>query len=416
MNSAWIFRLVELSRRLWVRAVLYALASIGAALIAALIAPWIGIERVQWLDTGAVKDLLTILSSTMLAVATFSLSIMVAAYAGASSHATPRVTALLLEDTTSQRALCSFVGAFIFGIVGLVALSTDIYDDAGRAVLFGVSLLVIGIVVATMLHWIDHLSRFGFMRDTLERVETATWEALEDRVRNPYLGGKRSTGIPDGAHPIPAVEVGYLLAVDMAQLNELAREKNIDVFVDALPGCFVGAGRPLAHVSAPLTKEDAEAFAEAFVIGRSRTFRQDPRFGFVVFAEIAARALSPAVNDPGTAIQVAHAGARIFTRWCRLREETSVPAVEFAHVWVPEVKVADTFEDLFRPMARDGAAMIEVGLRLQKTFALCASLPDREFQAAARAHAAAALARAEDALTYPADREALRAAHAEVAA
>ena len=83
MNSAWIFRLVELNRRLWVRAVLYAVASIAAAFVAALIAPWIGIDRVRWLDTGAVKDLLTILSSTMLAVATFSLSIMVAAYSGA---------------------------------------------------------------------------------------------------------------------------------------------------------------------------------------------------------------------------------------------------------------------------------------------------------------------------------------------
>ena len=41
---------------------------------------------------------------------------------------------------------------------------------------------------------------------------------------------------------------------------------------------------------------------------------------------------------------VAHAGARIFTRWCRLRQETAAPEVEFAHVWVPEVKVADAFE------------------------------------------------------------------------
>ena len=48
-----------------------------------------------------------------------------------------------------------------------------------------------------------------------------------------------------------------------------------------------------------MSAEDAEAIAATFVIGGSRVFDQDPRFGLLVLSEIASRALSPAVNDPG---------------------------------------------------------------------------------------------------------------------
>jgi uncharacterized membrane protein len=388
MASTWIFRLAELHRRLWVRAVTYAVASIGAVLLAAVAAPTLGLEGIRWLEGEVVDDLLSVLASTMLAVATFSLSIMVAAYAGASSNATPRVTALLLEDTTSQRALCAFVGAFIYGIVGLVALGSGIYDEAGRSGLFIVTLVVIGIVVATLLRWIDHLSRFGFMRDTLNRVETATWEALAERIRNPYLGGHRSESPPANALPLHAMIPGYLLNVDMPRLDELARTHGLSIHLAALPGCFVGPGRALALVVGDLRNDVRQSLVECFVTGDARNFRQDPRFGFVVLAEIASRALSPAVNDPGTAIQVVNAGTRLLTRWAGLRAETALPPVAHPRVWVPPIRVADVFEDLFRPVARDGAGLVEVGLRLQKAFAHIAAVPDEDFQRPARAAAA----------------------------
>ena len=53
----------------------------------------------------------------------------------------------------------------------------------------------------------------------------------------------------------------------------------------------------------------------AFIVGDDRTFREDPRFGLVTLAEIAARALSPAVNDVGTAIDIVGTFVRLLARW-----------------------------------------------------------------------------------------------------
>lgn len=80
------------------------------------------------------------------------------------------------------------------------------------------------------------------------------------------------------------------------------------ILVATLSGAFCTPNRPVAWViregSGSMSDEDAEAIAATFVIGDSRAFDQDPRFGLVALSEIASRALSPAVNDPGTAIDV----------------------------------------------------------------------------------------------------------------
>ena len=67
-------------------------------------------------------------------------------------------------------------------------------------------------------------------------------------------------------------------------------------------------------MSGPEDEDVHKAVAEAFTIGAERTFDQDPRFGLCVLAEIASRALSPAVNDPGTAIDVIGRAVRLLVR------------------------------------------------------------------------------------------------------
>jgi len=61
----------------------------------------------------------------------FSVSTMVAAYGAATSNVTPRATRLLMEDNTSQNVLGTFIGSFLFSLVGIIALGTGLYGAAG---------------------------------------------------------------------------------------------------------------------------------------------------------------------------------------------------------------------------------------------------------------------------------------------
>ena len=130
----WLW--AQFRRQLIYRAIIIGALSVVAALIALVVDGFVPSSVAIKMGSGAVDDLLSIIASSMLAVTTFSLSTVVAAYGSATSTATPRATNLLLDDTVSQNMLSTFIGAFIYSIVGIVLLKAGVYGTAGRLVLF----------------------------------------------------------------------------------------------------------------------------------------------------------------------------------------------------------------------------------------------------------------------------------------
>ncbi|MEX3015264.1 DUF2254 domain-containing protein [Gymnodinialimonas hymeniacidonis] len=349
-------------RRLWVRVAAFALLAILAAIAAPALSRFVPDGWADALGGNAVDQVLGILSTSMLAVTTFSLSIAVNAYIAASSTATPRAIALLQEDHTTQTTLATFLGAFVYSIVAIIGLNASYYDDGGRVVLFGATILVIVVVVLALLRWIAYLPDFGRMENTLDRVEDAARHALATRLKAPYLQGVPSDGvIPDGAQPITGGRTGYIQHIDMRELQDLAEKADLRLWLGAVPGDFVHPKQPLVFVlgDAP-SAQLCEALCEAFTIDRTRDFDQDPRFGMVVFAEIASRALSPGVNDPGTAIAVIGRQVAVLSEW-QVREG---PDVAFDRVHVQSIDPSDMLDDAFRVILRDGTGACEVLVRL----------------------------------------------------
>lgn len=149
----------------------------------------------------------------------------------------------------------------------------------------------------------------------------------------------------------------------VSELEACANNLKSDIWVSALPGTFVHGARALLHVEKDMHDDDARRrVRSAFTVGAERSFDQDPRFGLIVLAEIASRALSPAVNDPGTAISVVGRLVRILANWKYGPE----PDIQYQSVFVPPVSSADLLDDAFRPIIRDGASTVEVQIRLQK--------------------------------------------------
>jgi uncharacterized membrane protein len=420
MIPRWQWLLLQLSRRLWLRVTLFAIVAIVTALLGIAAPDFLPSFVPTRIGPDAIDRILGILASSMLAVTTFSLATMVSAYSAATSNATPRATKLLMDDPTSQNALGTFIGSFLFSLVGIIALSTGAYGEAGRLLLFAVTLAVVALIVLTILRWIDHLSKLGRVGETIDRVEAATSQALRERARTPYLGGRAlpdpDRWVPDEAEAVFTGSFGYVQHVDVEAIQERAEAAGGDVYVLALPGAFVHPCRPLARVLGIADSEVRRGIVGAFSVGDARSFDQDPRFGVCVLAEIASRALSPAVNDPGTAIDVIGTGVKVLAMWAQPDATPRADArLRCPRVHVPPIRVDELFDDFFTPIARDGAAIVEVQIRLQKALGSLSALDPAQFGAAARRHSAMALTRAESAMTLDADkamaREAAKAWH-----
>ncbi len=396
----------QLRERLWARPLAVCVVSVGAAFWAGLadrLPPTVPVPKI---GQDGLESLLTIQASSMLVIATFAVASMVSAYGSASTTATPRALTLVLADDVSQNALSTFIGAFIFSIVALTASQNGYFGRAGTFTLFVMTLAVFAVVVLTFVHWVDRIARLGRIGSTIDTVERATAKAMRQRKLAPLLGGSPTRPLQAQGAPVFGDRVGYVQHVDVRALQTCAEASQSRVVVAALPGTFVAPGVALVYVQRPdgTTQElDRERLARAFLIGDQRRFDDDPRFGLVVLSQIASRALSPAVNDPGTAIDVIGSLVRLFAQWGTPAPGDTDDAGANSRVEVPTLVTQDMFDDAFTALARDGAGLIEVAMRLQKAFQALAHVNHVPMQEAAQLHAATALERARIALALPQD-------------
>lgn len=407
MLTRWYWRIQDARKQLWFTVAIYSAVGVLTALSALLVDPLIPADVSNKIGAEAVDRILGILASSMLAVTTFSIATMVQAFASAGTGATPRATRLLAEDRTAQRALATFIGTFVFSLVSIIALSTGAYGASGRLVLFFVTLGIIALIIVTLLRWIDRLSNFGRVGETVDQVERATIEAIRLRRKRPFLGGSAAVDVPADGAPVIASRIGYVDRIDMAALATIAKNEDCDIHVRLLPGGFATPDRSLAVVSRTLEEEKMRDICRAFNIGDARSFEQDPRFGLIVLAEIASRALSPATNDPGTAIDVIGTVVRVMQEWS-LPDEEGSDEVRFPRIHVPPLTPDALLRDVFMPIGRDGAGVVEVGIRMQKALRAIAAMGPSDLRAAARQEARSALERAEAQLSYAGDKEWLR--------
>lgn len=362
-------------------------------------------------------NLLGIMASTMLTVATFSVAAMVSAFAAVSTTATPRATRIVMQDKSAQNSLTAFLAAFIYAIVALVALAIgntygseglNYYGAGGRLLLFAGFCGMVLWVLVSFIRWVDRVSKLGRMGDTLEHVEEACREAFGSAETMGTLGAKKAGGdAPTGAG-IKASVIGYVQNIDIAGLDEIAEKLGTSIRVLERPGAFVDPYDSLVVVAGKenLDDETVESIRDCFQLGDTRRVGSDPRFGMILLSEIADRALSPAVNDPGTAIAVLGIQIRLMQSWSSNHHEGT--EVKYENIEVTPLDPEDLLDDAFTAISRDGAGMYEVGARIQKSLAVLARFGNESLSVAARRHSQLALEQAQRSLPTESHKEIVR--------
>jgi uncharacterized membrane protein len=408
----------QVTRKLWVRVVLMGLLAFVVLGIAPFVRTILPEELGLKLDGSSADRLLGIIANAMLAVTTFSLTVMVTVYRASSQQWTPRVHRLIIEDRTTQNVLAVFIGAYVYALTAIVLRELDVFTDQSAVVLFFMTAVVIAGIVIYLIRWTLHLQTLGSLIATARHLERATQESFEDRLRNPCLGANALQGdLPEGLRAIPAHRTGYVQVLYPEALQQAAEAHGLEVFFDLAIGTFVFEGEALAHVRDCGAARPKEAKHESFeqalavnlVISDVRNYDQDPRFGLITMSEVASRALSPGINDPGTAIDMVTRIARVLTYYeDEVSKERESEVLDRLHV--RPLDPMDLMEDGFYALARDAEHLFEVQLRLQRALCGLMNQGDRGLSAAAREAAVVVTRRALAGLSFPRDRERLRQA------
>ena len=413
MRQNLIFYFTRLSANLWFKPLIFCFLSILGALVAHSADGTFITDIAPDIKNDSIEDLLSTLSNSMLVIAIFAVGSMISAFAAASATATPRSFKLIVADDVSQNALSIYIGAFIFSIVASVAFKNGYYGKAGHFVLFILTLAVFLLVIITFIRWVERISKLGRLGYTIQRIEDVTTKTFEKRIKTPLMGGSPIVERENKGIPIYSDEIGYIQHLKMEQLQEVASQLKVIITLNCLPGTFVSPDRIVAYVvtgEEDIMMDEKQKISKSFIIGKNRSYYADPRFGLIALSEIASRALSPGINDPGTAVSIINSYVRLFHLWFNKNENDSSTKLTYNRVEVPELASIDLFEDSFRPIARDGAGNIEVMLRMQKALTSILSFVPEEVKDIVVESAKEAYKRAELAFDYSGDLELLKGA------
>ena len=245
------------SENLWLTPALGAIFAIFFSLFATASRYFIPANAVPNISIETLSSLLDIIASSMLAVTTFSLSIMVAAFASASSSGTPRAYKLMMNDDNTRLAITSFISAFIYAVIAKIALGLEYYGPSGRFVLFVSTILVLMYLIYTLIRWVHTLSQLGTLTNTIAKIEEAAGHALREFRTYPHYGatGQRPQGSP--AFQISSPSTGYLTNFDIEGLEALANTHQLHLHLEHMPGKFLDPQLPLVSIYSP-TQIDAK--------------------------------------------------------------------------------------------------------------------------------------------------------------
>lgn len=336
-------------------------------------------------DPGIAQVILSDIATSVMTVVSIVFAILLMTLTLASMQFSPRILAAFAQDRTTQWTLGIFLGTFSYCIAALPVARTRPTPDAPVVTVLGAMLLAF-LCVAWLLYFIHHISRAISVNYIVDRLAAETELVIDKSMPDPVdLGHLESadTKPPTGAFPVASTASGYVRYVDVERLVKLATAHDLGIWVTRRVGRFVAEGAELVVTQGqePLTTEVAAEIRGAFDIGPTRTLEQDVEFGILQIVDIALKAISPAVNDPSTAICcVDHLGRLMI----RIAQREPPPAAYFspsgslrlAITWVTFEQFLDSAFEQIRAYSMSDLA---VCLRMMRTFLdMGALLPDQE--------------------------------------
>ena len=379
--------------------------------------------RDAWAVGGAdgARGVLFAIAGTTLSVlgVVFTLTIVVLQIA--SAQFTPRVMRTLTGDQGTQVVLGVFFGTFTYALLVLRAVRSPGEGGGGPgfvpitavAVAIGLALLSI----AFMIYYLNHVARSVQVAviisrvtdDTLTLLDAPLMPATDERP----LTDRRAWLPPDApGEIIAACDAGYLDAVDARALLTAAEAHELVVRTEVLVGSFLLAGASLATVwsAAGIDAALAAALRSAFVLGPERTRQQDSELGIRQLADIAVRALSPAVNDPTTATLCLDRLGQLLVHAAAQEEIEIVVGRGDTRVLLRKPSLARLTDVAFTQVRHYGASDVVVAAHLMATLGEVAARVPVARREPLREQAAALLSEARNVLPTLADRQRVAAA------
>jgi uncharacterized membrane protein len=326
------------------------------------------------------RTLLFGITGTVITIIALLLGLAVVALQLSSTQFSPRLLRNFLRDRPNQFVLSAFVATFAYSAAGLYTVGVSGGNRTASFPRLAVSgaIVLLFASLGLLVFFADHLLHSIQVDAIMETVQRNTLAVIENGL---LAGGQDAPEAPAWAVPVTSRRSGYIQAVNPGGLLSQAARHGICLRLRLRVGEHVVAGTTLAWIwraSPDGPAPDPRAFSRVLDtgvrIGFERTLEQDVAFGIRQLVDVACKALSPAVNDPYTAVQAVDHLSVIFCALARQPLGAYVARDDLGVVVIPARRFGDYLAVMCGLIRRYGAGEPTVANALLRLLGNCAAV------------------------------------------
>jgi uncharacterized membrane protein len=256
---------------------------------------WMGLR-----DASAARSIISTIAAGVIALTVFSFSMVMVVLNQAASQLSNRVLDQLIGNRFQQVVLGIYIGTIVFA---LLLLTTIREGDTGNSVPALSTYLLILLAVTDIflfIYFLHYITRTVKYEVIIARIHKETRDAMDAQLTEAEAGPE------EGHAPLPFVvcadRSGVHEEVEVKELLRYCDRHDIVVEINILPGTFILRGAPLLLVDRPIAEDVQNGLRPLVPLAQSESVEANFAFGFRQLTEVAMKALSPGINDPGAAL------------------------------------------------------------------------------------------------------------------
>lgn len=286
---------------------------------------------------------MTILSSLisgLISMVVFSFSMVMLLLSQASSNFSPRLLPGLISDKRHQIILGIYLFTILYCIFILFSIQPtgDEYQIPGFAVLLGILQTVISIYA--FIYFIHNISQSIQISNILQNIFKVAKKRLDKLIDNEE---KQNDDFPstEDWHEYHSENSGYLQNISFTNLVDICEKEDLKLHILPVKGIFVLNGIPLFRASKKLDDEKVKRILSNFNFSREELVSDNYTLAFKQITEIIVKAMSPGINDPGTAINGIDYLTELLALRMRKRDSSVIIRDETAYIKLNTVNFED---------------------------------------------------------------------------
>jgi uncharacterized membrane protein len=286
---------------LWLVPLFGAVAGVALAVAAAKAGSAFEMPEALTFTPSTASALLTAILGAMIGLIGFVVTVTVLLVQTSTSQFSARYMRLVYRDRLLKAVLAVLVGTFAYSFVLLRRVGETESPDLGLILVAAFVLLGVFLFLIFFSRLLQRLRPVAVAASVCELGVQAFLSLAQ-----PAAGGATSVALEPGpAFTVESSRTGTIQAISLDDLVAWAERHQCTLVFRHGVGDFVHPRTPLLEVRGSPPPDDAAQALEGLVaLGKERTIEQDPAFAIRVMVDVANRALSSAINDPTTAVQV----------------------------------------------------------------------------------------------------------------